>query len=87
MWLPQVVIQWVEAPEIAPAYVIDLSIHGLSGPFVRLTPTPITGTTFVDQTPPSGPKTYRVHTGVRTTSGSGTYDNLSQGILVAVNGF
>lgn len=67
--------------------MIDLSIHGLFGPFVRLTTVPISGTMFVHQTPSFGPKMYRVHTVVRRTSGSRTYDNLSQGILVTVNGF
>jgi len=51
---PQVVLQWVHAAEEEPAYLVDLSTGGLSGPFVRLTPAPITATAFVHQSAPSG---------------------------------
>ncbi len=49
--------------------------------FVRLTPTPLNTNTFTDSSPPSGAKTYMVRTLETTTTGGGSFTNLSQAVF------
>ena len=55
-----------------------------TGPFARLTSSPVTATSFVDA-PPSGTHTYMVRAVKLEQSGSGTYYNPSQGIFAAIS--
>ncbi|MDB6026835.1 MAG: hypothetical protein JWM68_3058 [Verrucomicrobiales bacterium] len=53
-----------------------------TGPFTRVTSSPVTSTSFNDSTATAGTYTYMVRAIKLERSGSGTYNNASQGIFV-----
>ncbi|HHM20886.1 MAG TPA: T9SS type A sorting domain-containing protein, partial [Bacteroidetes bacterium] len=80
-------LKW-SAPEnetIAGYYIYRLD--SLSGQFVRLNDLPLTDTIYADIFPPDGLHTYMVRTLKLETSGSGSYFNLSLGIMDTISYF
>lgn len=57
----------------------------LSGPFTRISANAVAGTTFTDNSPNSAQRTYMVRALLRTTTGNGSYLNISQGVFAAAN--
>jgi hypothetical protein len=60
--------------------------HKPFGGYVLLNTTPTTSTSFVDNVPYDGTNHYMVRTAKLTTTGSGSYVNLSIGISAEING-
>jgi len=56
-----------------------------SGPFARISPSPVTGTSFTDNAPPSKEKSYMVRAIKGVTVGTGSYTNISQGAFATLN--
>jgi hypothetical protein len=73
-------LTWSPSPDAALGYHIYAAPH-LDSAFVRITPSPVLDTTFTDSCLMSGDHVYMVRALAMSTSGSGTYHNLSQGIL------
>lgn len=73
-------VQWQPSPDTVLGYHV-YSAPTAAGPFTRLTSAPVTATQFTDSRP-AEPRHYMVRAVKRETSGSGTYLNLSQGVLV-----
>lgn len=80
----QVSLSWTASPATGATYAVYRSNTGIAGPFVRLTPGPITATEFTDNDAPTGRKTYMVRALALTTTGSGTFTNISQGVFATV---
>jgi hypothetical protein len=57
---------------------------GLAGPFQRITPNPVTGLAFTDNTPVAQQKAYMVRALKPITLGTGAYTNISQGVFALV---
>ncbi|MDA1274323.1 MAG: FG-GAP-like repeat-containing protein [Verrucomicrobia bacterium] len=79
-----VTLNWSAPPE-AGQYFVYRSTNNLDGPWTKLTTNPISLTTYNDNPAPSGSKMYRVRALKVTTTASGSYTNLSQGIFTSVN--
>jgi hypothetical protein len=75
---------WTASPDTVVGYYVYRSTS-IAGPFTRVNSAPITGTAFNDNFAQPGLYTYMVRAVKRETSGSGTYFNLSQGIILSVN--
>ncbi|MBI4662681.1 MAG: FG-GAP repeat protein [Verrucomicrobia bacterium] len=75
-------VQWEVPLETNTTFVVYRSMNHLDGPWLRLTPTPVTGTNFSELFPPYGPKLYQVRAARLVATGSGSYTNLSQGVFV-----
>jgi len=75
-----ITLNWSASPEAGQDFVYR-SINNLDGPWTKLTINPISSTTYNDNPAPSGSKMYRVRALKLTTTASGSYTNLSQGIL------
>jgi len=78
-------LSWSPSPESNATYLVYRSTNGLTGPFVRLTSSPIVACNYTDPSPPSIPKTYQVRALNGVTTGSGTYTNASVGVFVDSN--
>jgi hypothetical protein len=70
-------LSWTASPDATVGYHVYRSTSG-SGPFSRVTSSPVGGTTFTDTSAPAGQLTYQVKAVRREISGGGTYFNLSQ---------
>ena len=79
----KVTLNWHAPDEPNTSYYVYRSRNQLTGPWTRLTPVPITTTQFTDHSPPAKFKTYQVRSVNLTTTGSGSFTNLSQGIFVS----
>jgi hypothetical protein len=77
-----VTIEWVPSVETNATYLVYRSTRGLDGSWIRLTPNPISEASFADSSAPPGPKMYQVRAAKLSTTGSGSYTNLSQGIFL-----
>lgn len=77
-------LTWNSPPVERVQYFVYRSASELDGPWTRITPSALTDTTFIDDTPPSGAKLYQVRALQLTETGSGSFTNLSQGIFVRV---
>ena len=74
----QAALSWTASPEPVAGYYVYRAASP-DGPFVRLSPQPVPGTTFADAAPLAAPATYLVRAVALKTSPSGSYYNLSQG--------
>jgi hypothetical protein len=77
---PDVVLSWT-APEPGLIYHVYWTLGGITNTFTRLNSAPLSGTSYTHSNATSALKTYMVRTLKRTVSGSGSYTNLSQGVL------
>ena len=77
-------LAWTASPDTVLGYHVYRA-PGAAGPFTRLTPELLTGTSFTDTDSAFGDNTYLVRAIKRETSGSGTYLNPSQGIFLTLN--
>lgn len=73
-------LSWGASPEATAGYHVYRGA-GESGPFARVTGTPVSGTSFSDAAAPVGEHVYMVRAIRRETSGSATYFNASQGVF------
>jgi hypothetical protein len=78
-------LHWQPTPGIPASYWVLRSKQGIDGPWVLLTPAPISRPEYVDTTAPPGPKLYQVRALQEVTTGSGSFTNSSQGIFVTVD--
>lgn len=76
-------LNWTASPDASSGYHVYRATDA-GGPYVRLTSTPVTGTSYTDQGASDGAYTYQVRALRRETSGGGTYFNLSTGTFAAV---
>ncbi len=82
LW-PAASLGWnASADPVAGYHVYRAASPG--GPFVRISPAVVAGTTFVDAAPLAGPSTYMVRAIRLETAPTGTYWNLSQGSFASV---
>jgi uncharacterized protein (TIGR02597 family) len=72
-------IAWSPSPEPGAKYHVYRSTDGISGAFERLNAEPLVGTTFVDQHAVLGNIVYMVRALAMSTTGAGTFTNISQG--------
>ncbi|MCL5096527.1 MAG: hypothetical protein M1608_03135, partial [Candidatus Omnitrophica bacterium] len=79
-----VFLSWNPSPAQDTQYLVYRSMAALDGPFSPVTSDPIGEDSFVDVSPPLGPKLYQVRALQRVVSGSGSFTNLSQGIFAIV---
>lgn len=77
-----VTLNWHAPEKLGTSYYVYRSTNRLDGPWTKLTRVPVTKTDFTDTSPPAGLKTYQVRSLSLTTTGSGSFTNLSQGIFV-----
>lgn len=75
-------LSWPASPEKGAQYFVYRAASP-EGPFTRLTPTPLTTTSYTDSRPAAGAATYQVRALKLVTTGSGSYTNLSQGKFAA----
>lgn len=75
---------WQASPEATAGYLVYRSARGLDGPFERLNPAPVTGTSLTDAAAPAGRQLYAVRAAELVSTGSGSYTNLSQAVFVTV---
>lgn len=85
MNLTGVSLSWVASPDPVLGYHVYRAGNS-AGPFNRLTPSLITGTTYTDSSVNSGTFTYMVRAVKLETTPSGTFYNPSQGAFVTVSG-
>ena len=78
-------LNWTASADSGATYFVyrDTSFEGSFGN--RLTPNPISSTTFTDSSAPTGQKVYQVRALKLLTTGSGSFTNLSQGVFVIAN--
>ena len=76
-------LSWTPSADITEGYHVYRS-NALGGDFSRLTTNLAADTLFVDSTPPDGNNIYMVRAAKLETTASGSYFNLSQGILDSV---
>lgn len=79
----RVELKWAESQAPHAQYHVYRAAD-MSGPFTRLTPTPLVSTQFIDAFAPKGRKFYQVRTLEKVTTGCGSFTNLSQGVFVSV---
>jgi hypothetical protein len=78
------VLTWTPSGDAVMGYHIYRSANP-SGPFARITTSPVTSTSFIDSSPFYNPtRTYMVRAVTLETNPSGSYYNLSQGIFSTV---
>jgi hypothetical protein len=77
------VLTWNASSE-ATQYYVYRSTNNMAGPF-PVQAGPISGTTWTDPAPPSVPKMYMVRGTKLVVTGSGSFNNLSQGTFRNVN--
>lgn len=80
-------LDWQASPDSETAYFVyrsSKSQTASASDFSKLTPAPLSGTSFTDNAPPAGAKLYEVRALKAAVTGSGCYTNLSQGVFVAV---
>ncbi|MCC7065413.1 MAG: hypothetical protein IT456_21575 [Planctomycetes bacterium] len=77
LW-PQASVQWSASADAVAGYYVYRAASP-QGPFVRITPTAIVGTQFLDAAPLAGSSTYMVRALRHETTLTGSYWNLSQG--------
>jgi hypothetical protein len=75
-------LQWQSPAEGIAGYWVFRSTNGLAGPWQRLTPEAIPGTTFTDDPAPVLPATYQVRALQRVVTGGGSFTNVSQGAML-----
>ncbi|MBD2766996.1 hypothetical protein IC235_03700 [Hymenobacter sp. BT664] len=73
-------ITWTASPEAGLGYYVYRAAS-MSAPFTRLTPEPLTATSFTDPVPLAGTSVYMVRAVRLQNSASGSYVNLSQGVF------
>jgi hypothetical protein len=56
-----------------------------SGPFTRISSAPVAATSFTDDSPSNKQKAYMVRALKRVTTASGSYTNISQGVIASSN--
>ncbi|MEO8426550.1 MAG: VCBS repeat-containing protein, partial [Verrucomicrobiota bacterium] len=78
-------LNWNASPEPGAQYLVYRSVGGLKGTWTRLTPNPISATSFTDNPAPPQLKVYRIRAASLSVTGSGSFTNLSQGIFLNVN--
>lgn len=78
--LNQLELSWGASPDPTAKYWVYRT-SAVGARWTRLTPTPLTGTSFTDTTPPSGSRVYMVRAFGVSTVASGSYTNLSAGSL------
>ena len=71
-------LSWTASPDANQGYLVYRS-GSATGPFTKLTASPITATSFTDPNAAAGNYTYEIRAVKLETSGSGTYFNSSQG--------
>jgi len=71
-------VKWTASPDSVLGYYVYRGA-GITGPFTRITPSLVTGTTFTDSSYDPANPVYLVRAMALTTTASGTYNNLSQG--------
>lgn len=76
-------LTWTASADATAGYHVYRG-NSESGPFTRVTSTPVTGTAYVDLSAPAGTFTYAVRGVRRETSGGGTYFNLSPSTYASV---
>jgi len=80
-----VTLTWSPSADPVLGYLVYRAASD-AGPFVRLTDTPITGTSYTDSAMfPSATRTYMVRAVLLQTNPSGSYLNPSEGIFVQTN--
>lgn len=72
---------WAASPESGAQYHVYRSNLGIGGVWTRLNTAPVTGTSFVDPSPPPGAPVYLVRTLAIREVASGSVTNLSAGSL------
>jgi uncharacterized protein (TIGR02597 family) len=72
---------WSHPVGLTPAYHVYRSSDGISGEFSRLNAAPVAGTRFTDVSVPEGSFLYMVRALEMTTTGGGTFTNISQGVF------
>ena len=77
-------IEWIASSEVGANYFVYRSTNQIDGPWVRLTPNPITENRFADASATPGRKMYQVRAVKLTKTGSGSYTNMSQGVFLDV---
>lgn len=80
-----ITIEWPPSADTNSLYVVYQSRNGLDGPWVRVTPRPILQTQFTDVSALIRPVAYQVRAVGLSTTGSGSFINLSQGLFVEGN--
>jgi hypothetical protein len=75
-----VTLTWSSSSDTS-SYFVYRSMNGLDGPWTKLSASVISGSTYTDNNAPSGAKTYQVRAAYLTSTGSGSYTNLGQGIF------
>jgi hypothetical protein len=73
-------LTWSPSPDTVAGYHVYRSVSA-SGPFIRLSDSLITGTTFTDPATPGGAFPYMVRAVALQTNSSGTYFNPGQGVF------
>jgi len=77
-------LSWNPSPDIIEGYHI-FRAETIYGDFIRITGDPVSGIQYTDLSPLSGNNVYMVRALKLETSASGTYYNLSQGVIDSVN--
>ncbi len=77
-------LAWTPSPDAAQGYLVYRSENGLSGPFVRVSASPVAGSAFADPSAPSGPLLYQVRACQLLTTGCGAFTNTSQGAMADI---
>ena len=75
-----ITLNWSTSTDAVVGYHV-YRFTGAIGTFARLTEFPVSGTSFVDTSPPSGPNTYMVRAIKLESTTSGSYFNPSQGVF------
>ncbi len=76
-------LSWAASPDAVLGYYVYRGSTA-TGPFARLTSNLVANTSYTDTQAPLGMSYYMVRAVKRETSGSGTYLNLSQGVVIGV---
>jgi hypothetical protein len=80
---PGIVLEWSASSE-ASQYFIYRSTNGIAGIWTKLTGQPHANLRFTNASPPSVSTTYEVRALKLTSTGSGSFTNLSQGVFTTV---
>lgn len=77
-------LTWTASPDASAGYHVYRGTSD-AGPFTRVTDSPVTGTSYIDLSAPTGTFTYAVRAVRREVSGSGTYFNTSEAALTSAS--
>ncbi|MEW6304923.1 MAG: Ig-like domain-containing protein [Verrucomicrobiota bacterium] len=80
-----ITLDWAASPDATLGYYVYRS-PAVKDEFIRVTPSPVSGTSFTDIINDSGTYTYMVRALKRETTPSGTFVNASQGLFVTLTG-